>query len=114
MGLLRRLSALKKRKQIDQEIEEELRSHLDLRAAGNMAEGMTPDRAHRDARLRFGNPVALKERVHAVDAALGIETVFADIRYALRGCLKNAGFTAMAVPDACSRHQVERYLFQCI
>ena len=62
MGLLRRLSALKKRKQIDQEIEEELRSHLDLRAAGNMADGMTPERAQRDARLRFGNPVALKER----------------------------------------------------
>jgi macrolide transport system ATP-binding/permease protein len=97
MSLLKRLWALKKREQTDREIEEELRSHLEMRTADNMAVGMTRDRALRDARLRFGNPVAAKERVHAVDAALGLESVFADIRYAFRGCLKNPGFTAAAV-----------------
>jgi putative ABC transport system permease protein len=97
MSLLKRLWALKKRAQMDLEIDEELRSHLEMRAADNMAEGMTPDNALREARLRFGNPVAAKEKVHAVDAALTIESVFADIRYAIRGCLKKPGFTAVAI-----------------
>ena len=68
-----------------------------MRTADNMAEGMTPDKALREARLRFGNPVAVKEKVHAVDAALAIESVFADLRYAFRGCLKKPGFTAVAI-----------------
>ncbi|HZD49059.1 MAG TPA: ABC transporter permease [Silvibacterium sp.] len=97
MSLLKRLWALKKRAQMDLEIDEELRSHLEMRTADNMAEGMTPDNARREARLRFGNPVAVKEKVHAVDAALAIESVFADIRYAFRGCVKKPGFTAVAI-----------------
>src|SRR5579863_2883769 len=97
MSLLKRLWALKKHAQIDREIDDELRAHLELRAADNEARGMTRKNAQRDARLRFGNPVVMKERVHAVDAALGIESVFADIRFAVRGCLKNPGFAVMAI-----------------
>jgi macrolide transport system ATP-binding/permease protein len=97
MILLKRLWALKKRDRADREIDEELRSHLEMRTADNMAVGMTRERALHDARLRLGNPVVVKEGVHAVDAALGVESVIADIRYAFRGCLKNPGFTAMAV-----------------
>ncbi|HET6218132.1 MAG TPA: ABC transporter permease [Acidobacteriaceae bacterium] len=97
MSFLRRLWALTKRDQMDREIDEELHSHLEMRTEDNMAEGMTPDRALRAARLRFGNPVAMKERVHAVHAALAIESVLADIRYAIRGFLKKPGFAAMAI-----------------
>ena len=97
MSLLKRLLALKRHEQMDLEIDEELRSHLEMRTADNMAEGMTPDHALREARLRFGNPAVVKETVHAVDAALAIDSFFTDIRYAIRGCLKKPGFTAMAV-----------------
>lgn len=97
MSLLRRLLALKKRSRIDLEIDEELQSHLEMRAEDNLAEGMTPDNARRNARLRFGNPVAVKEKVIAVDATLAIESFFADIRYAVRGFLKKPGFAAMAI-----------------
>ena len=38
----------------------------------------------------------VKERVQAADVALGIESLFADLRYAFRGCLKNPGFTVVA------------------
>ena len=58
---------------MEREIDEELRSHLEMRAEDNMAQGMTKEEASRDARLRFGNPVALKESVQAMDVALGIE-----------------------------------------
>ena len=93
MGIVRRLSALMKQSRVEREIDEELQSHLEMRAADNMAQGMTKEEASRDARRRFGNPVAVKESVQAMDVALGIDNFFADLRYALRGCLKNPGFT---------------------
>jgi hypothetical protein len=97
MGIVRRLSALMKQSRVEREIDEELRSHLEMRAADNMAQGMTKEEASRDARLRFGNPVVVKESVQAADVALGIESFFADLKYGLRGCLKNPGFTVVAV-----------------
>jgi putative ABC transport system permease protein len=97
MGIVRRLTALMKQSRVKREIDEELRSHLEMRAADNVTQGMTEEEASRDARLRFGNPVAVKERVQAMDVALGVESFFADVRYALRGCLKNLGFTVVAV-----------------
>ena len=97
MGIARRLSALMKQSSVEREIDEELQSHLEMRAADNVVRGMTKEEASRDARLRFGNPAVVKESVHAMDVALGIESFFADLRYALRGCLKNPGFTVVAV-----------------
>ena len=75
MGIVRRLSALMKQSRVDREIDEELRSHLEMRAADNESRGMTKEEASRDARLRFGNPVAVKERVQAMDVALGVESL---------------------------------------
>ena len=54
---------------LDREIEDELREHLQMRIDDNIAKGMSPEQAARDARLRFGNPTVLKERVEAEDAA---------------------------------------------
>jgi predicted permease len=51
----------------------------------------------RRARLRFGNPTVVKERVDAEDAALGLESFFRDARYAVRGFVKSPGFTIVAV-----------------
>jgi predicted permease len=96
MRLIKRLAGLLRRSPIDQEIDEELLSHLEMRTADNIADGMTELEARRAARLRFGNPLVLKEKVKAEDLALGLEDFFADLRYALRGCLRNPGFTALA------------------
>ena len=65
MGIFRRIWALGKRSQLDREIEDELREHIRMRAEVNIAKGMTPEQAMRAARLRFGNPAAMKERVEA-------------------------------------------------
>ena len=96
MKFLKRLAGLLRRSPIDQEINDELLSHLEMRTADNIADGMTVLEARRAARLRFGNPLVLKEKVQSVDLALGVEDFVADLRYALRGCLKNPGFTALA------------------
>jgi predicted permease len=97
MGIFRRIRALGKREQLDREIDEEMRDHLQRRIESNIAKGMSPEQAAREARVRFGNPTVMRERVDAEDAALGLDGFFRDARYALRGFAKSPGFTIVAI-----------------
>lgn len=97
MGLFRRICALGRRSSVGSENERELHEHLQMRIDASLARGMSPQEAAREARLRFGNPVAVKERVNAEDAALGLDSFFRDVRYALRGFVKSPGFTVVAI-----------------
>ncbi len=97
MAFFRRIWALGKRARLDREIEEELRDHLQRRIDDNLARGMSPEAAAREARLRFGNPAVMKERVDAEDAALGLDSFLRDARYAVRGFAKSRVFTVMAI-----------------
>lgn len=97
MAIFRRISNLFSRSKLEREIQDELRSHLDMRTAENIAAGMPPEQAHRDALLRFGNPARMKEQIVAEDAALTMERLFADVRYALRQLVRNRGFAVIAI-----------------
>jgi len=97
MGIFRRIWALGKRSKLDREIEDELREHLQMRAEVNLAQGMSREQAARAARVKFGNPAVFKERVEAEDAALSFDSLFRDVRYALRGFARSTGFTAVAI-----------------
>src|SRR3984885_10580169 len=97
MGIFRRIWALGKRSRLDREIEDELRDHLQMRTNANIAKGMSPEQAARAARLRFGNPEVLKEHIEAEDAALSLESLLRDVRYALRGFTRSPGFTTVAI-----------------
>ena len=97
MSLIHRIANLFRRGKIDREIEAELASHIDMRIEGNLAAGMSVRQARRDAILRFGNPVVMKERTSEADAALLFESLYADARYASRQLAKSPGFAATAV-----------------
>jgi predicted permease len=97
MSLFRRIWALGKRAQLDREVDEEFCEHLRMRIEGYMAKGMSPEQAAREARLRFGNPAVIKERVDAEDAALGLDSMLGDVRYAVRGFAKSPVFTLVAI-----------------
>jgi predicted permease len=97
MGLLRRIGALGRRSKLSNEIDAELREHLQMRIDENLANGMRPGEAAREARLRFGNPTLTRERVDAEDTAAGLYSFLRDARYAVRGFARSRAFTAMAI-----------------
>src|SRR5947209_3661130 len=82
---------------VNGDIDAELQSHIDLRTEENIAAGMTPAEARRDALVRFGNPVTTREQVTAADAALGLGSFGRNVRFALRQLRRSPGFAATAI-----------------
>src|SRR4051812_7676214 len=97
MGLLRRVTNLFRRSRLDEEIAAELEAHMAMRMDENVARGMSPDDARREARLRFGNAPATRERVAAADATLHLDNFLRDVRYAARQLRRSPGFAVTAI-----------------
>src|SRR6202000_1443760 len=97
MALFRRILSLGKRASTDREIDAELREHMAMCIDDNVASGMSREAAERDARRRFGNPAVMRERVLAEDSALGLESLWHDLRSALRVFVRNPGFSFVVV-----------------
>ena len=97
MALFRRVVNLFRRSILDSDIADEIQSHIDLRIEANLAAGMSPQEARREAMLRFGNPVSTKERTLASDTTLGLAGLGRDLRYALRRLRRSRGFATTAI-----------------
>jgi len=85
------------RKQLDRELEEEVRSHLEMAANERVERGADKREAKRAARREFGNVGLVKEVTRDVWGWRWIEDFFEDARYGIRTLSKNPAFTAIAV-----------------
>src|SRR5690349_12876036 len=68
------------RREMKHDIDEELRFHLEQRAAESISKGMSPEDATREARKRFGNLQSVREECRDVRGASFGETMLQDIR----------------------------------
>jgi putative ABC transport system permease protein len=92
-----RIRSLWQRPAVKQEIDEELRFHLEQRTAENLAAGMASEDAAREARKRFGNLQGIREECRETKGANFGEATWQDLRFGARMLRKNTGFTTVAV-----------------
>ena len=85
------------RKSREQDLQRELRSHLELEAQEQQESGRSPDDAPSAARRAFGNTTLVKEDMRAMWTWTPIDRLAQDLRYAIRTMRKNLGFSAAAI-----------------
>src|ERR1700733_3457934 len=86
-----------RRGRIERDVDRELSFHLAERADQLQAGGLSRDEAVRDARRRFGNVTAQKERTRDMDVAGWLEALLRNLRYSVRTLAKTPAFTGTVV-----------------
>lgn len=79
------------------DLDQEIREHIELATQENMARGMTPEEARHAAMLKFGNVTRVKEDAREVWTAVWLEQFVQDVRFALRGLRRTPVFTVVAI-----------------
>jgi cell division protein FtsX len=95
--LAARLRGLFGDRNADQELDDEIETHLRLLAERYVRQGMTEDEAAQAARRQFGNVTLLKEMNREMRGITFIETLSQDVRYGLWMLRRNPGFTFVVV-----------------
>ncbi len=94
--LWNRLRTLLRRGQIDRDLEEEMRFHVEMRARENVEAGMSEGEARRAAHQAFGNQLLAKEDSRHV-WTFTAETLFQDLRYGARTLWRNPVFAGAVI-----------------
>ena len=92
-----RLTALFRRRRLEDDLDEELRSHLEMAVELNVRKGMAPEDARGEARRSFGGVEQTKENYRDQRGLPMIETTLQDLRFGFRMLRRSPGFSALAI-----------------
>jgi len=92
-----RLQTLFRRDHLAQDLDDEIRFHLDEQIAENIAAGMNKEEARHAALRSFGNPSLLKEDARETWGWVWLEQIVQDARYGFRMLRRSPLFTLVAV-----------------
>src|SRR5580658_8816657 len=96
MSLFRKLALLLRRGRFGSELDEEMAFHRAQAQAEFEAAGLSPKQARQAARRQFGNEMKLREQSHEI-VGFRWESVWQDVRYAIRQIMSSPGFTLAVV-----------------
>src|SRR5882724_3788492 len=94
---IHRLVALFRRRRLEDDMDEELRSHLEMAVELNLRKGMTPEDARGEARRSFGGVEQTKENCRDQRGIPMIETTLQDLRFGFRMLRRSPGFSVLAM-----------------
>src|SRR6202521_1492958 len=94
---LGRVAALFRRRRLEQDLDEELRSHLEMSVELNLRKGMSAEDARRVALRSFGGVEQTKENYRDQRGLPMIETTLEDLRFGFRMLRRSPGFSILAI-----------------
>ena len=95
--VMMRLRSLFRGATLDRELDEELQFHVDRLIEANLARGLSPDAARREALLAVGGIEQRKEECRDTRRVRLIEDLLQDLRYAVRTLRRTPAFTTAAI-----------------
>src|SRR5690242_3366810 len=84
-------------RRVEQDLDLEVRSHLQLLIDENLRSGMTPQEAQRAARMELGGAEQVKQQVRERRFGDSLYSWLSDCRFGARQLYKNPGFTLTVV-----------------
>jgi predicted permease len=95
--LFSKFTGLFRKARLEQQLDDDVRAHLEMLTEENLRRGMNPEEARYAALRQFGNVSSMKEECRERWSIRLIEELNQDVRYGLRQLRRNPGFTAVAV-----------------
>lgn len=97
MSFFSRLAALFRKRRLDDRVDEEMRFHLEMQIEENISRGMSPQEARRQARISSGGLEQAKELHRDARGLPFFESLWQDLRFAVRSLRRTPGVTASAL-----------------
>src|SRR5271169_6375186 len=99
--IFQRLGALFRKEELDAEMEQEMRSHIEMQTRENISGGMEPEEARYAAIRQFGRLEQVKETCRGARGVPWLEELVQDLRFGVRMLGKNKGATAVILATLC-------------